>query len=373
MKFSEEKILSHDYWTWTVIDFAVGNGEQVKFAARSPNCSLREFRIQLKQAFEKVKTAENEKNERKDSEKDYEPNFAFEPVPALVDVLIEEEEEIVLFTDRAFLYRYVPSTEELKERGTGEVKILEHKVTGKTRVLMRRKRIFIICCNHEITRQMSLKPLHKSDRAWTWSALNFSEGRLRQETMALKFKTPDQAQKFKAVFEEAQIKIGIQASTSVAPAIGFKTTTLSTPTHLMNCNPTTSDLKFESEERLKFGTSFAFTLFNTSSLISSPGNGINLKSLPTLAAATSTRPLNMASCSASVSASDNEYCERETDRVFKPIIPLLEKIQVRTAEAEEEEVVFCHWATLFHLVDEKWEKWLGEVKTLRNTSTGETR
>ena len=81
----------------------------------------------------------------------------------------------------------------------------------------------------------------------------------------------------------------------------------------------------------------------------------------------------MTSCSHSVSASsDNEFYGRETDRELEPIIPLLEKIQVRNEE-EKEELVFCQSATLLHLVDEKWEEMLGDVKILRNTSTGKTR
>ena len=125
-------------------------------------------------------------------------------MPALIEVSTGEEEENLLFSDRAFLYRYVTDTKEWKEKGRGDVKILEHKVTGKTRVLMRREQVFKICCNHFITSQLSLKPFQTSNYTWAWSALDFSEGELVQETFALKFKTMDQAQKFKDCFEKAQ-------------------------------------------------------------------------------------------------------------------------------------------------------------------------
>ena len=37
---------------------------------------------------------------------------------------------------------------EWKERGTGEIKLLKHKETGKIRVLMRRDKTLKICANH---------------------------------------------------------------------------------------------------------------------------------------------------------------------------------------------------------------------------------
>ena len=51
---------------------------------------------------------------------------------------------------RAKLYRYDAQAEppEWKERGTGDVKILKHKLQGTCRVLMRRDKTHKICANH---------------------------------------------------------------------------------------------------------------------------------------------------------------------------------------------------------------------------------
>jgi E3 SUMO-protein ligase RanBP2 len=117
-----------------------------------------------------------------------------------------EEEENVLFSERSFLYRFVADTKEWKEKGRGEMKILEHKTTGRKRLLMRREQVLKVCCNHVITASLALKPLQTSDRTWTWTAQDFSEGERTQEMFALKFKTLEQAQKFKKIFEEAQTK-----------------------------------------------------------------------------------------------------------------------------------------------------------------------
>lgn len=53
---------------------------------------------------------------------------------------------------RARIYRYDTNNgdeePEFKERGTGTVKILQHKQTGMYRILMRREKTFKICANH---------------------------------------------------------------------------------------------------------------------------------------------------------------------------------------------------------------------------------
>ena len=92
-----------------------------------------------------------EKKADEDAEEDgagegeeYEPSATFEPVvplPALVDVASGEEDEKVLFSERAFLYRFAAETKEWKEKGRGDMKILEHNVTGRTRLLMRREQV----------------------------------------------------------------------------------------------------------------------------------------------------------------------------------------------------------------------------------------
>ncbi len=90
------------------------------------------------------KEGDQDDNEEGDDGGEYEPNVAFEPViplPALVETSTGEEDETVLFSDRAFLYRFVPDTKEWKEKGRGDMKILEHKTTGRVRLLMRREQV----------------------------------------------------------------------------------------------------------------------------------------------------------------------------------------------------------------------------------------
>ena len=345
------------------------------------------------------------------------------PLPSLIEVLTGEEEETLQFSDRAFLYHFVKDTKEWKEKGRGDVKILKHKISGKIRVLMRREKVLKICCNHLITPQLSLKPLQTSDRTWTWSAQDFSEGELVQETFALKFKTIDKAQKFKGVFEEAQKKstnvnsdnVEKKEDNSIQPfsksfAEAFKSkegswecqgcyfrneasvvkcpscetakpgeqARLTTPSSTTTATPDASAFKCSSEENMKYGTPtlHALPFFNTSTPYAFPGTGTEF-SFSSASLAAATRPLNLTDRSPNVSASsDSEHSEEETknDNIhFESNIPLPKKIEVKTGE-KNEDVVYCHRAKLFCLVEAEWkERGLGDVKILRNPITGTTR
>jgi Ran-binding protein 1 len=60
---------------------------------------------------------------------------------------MEEEEECVYKT-RAKLFRFEKSSNEWKERGTGEVRLLQHNISGKIRLVMRRDKTLKVCANH---------------------------------------------------------------------------------------------------------------------------------------------------------------------------------------------------------------------------------
>lgn len=80
-----------------------------------------------------------------------EPDVDFEPVIRLtekVDAKTAEEEEDVVFKMRAKLFRFDRDSREWKERGTGDVRLLKHKVNGKTRLVMRRDKTLKVCANH---------------------------------------------------------------------------------------------------------------------------------------------------------------------------------------------------------------------------------
>ncbi|ESN94000.1 hypothetical protein HELRODRAFT_186048 [Helobdella robusta] len=137
------------------------------------------------------------------------PDPHFEPIVSLAPVQVvtleEDEEELVKLRAKLFRYDRESEPKEWKERGTGEVKILKHKVDGTCRILMRRDKTFKICANHYITPDLELKPNCGSDRAWCWSTLaDFADEQPKSELLAIRFASSENAQKFKDAFDEAR-------------------------------------------------------------------------------------------------------------------------------------------------------------------------
>jgi Ran-binding protein 1 len=54
----------------------------------------------------------------------------------------------VLVLRRAKLFRFVTESSEWKERGTGDVRLLQHKESKKVRLVMRRDKTLKVCANH---------------------------------------------------------------------------------------------------------------------------------------------------------------------------------------------------------------------------------
>ncbi|OCH94059.1 ran/spi1 binding protein [Obba rivulosa] len=151
-------------------------------------------------------------------EEEHDPHF--EPVVRLteqVETKTHEEDETVLFKMRSKLFRFASDSKEWKERGTGDVRLLQHKETKKVRLVMRRDQTLKVCANHAITADMKLQPNIGSDRSWVWKvAADYSEGAPTSETLAIRFANTENANTFKEQFENAQrINAGL---TSSAPA-----------------------------------------------------------------------------------------------------------------------------------------------------------
>ena len=140
----------------------------------------------------------------------------FEPIislPEKIDVRTGEEDEEVMFSHRAKLFRFVAEEKQWKERGIGDIKLLRNVTSGKMRVLMRRDQVLKLCANHQITSDMSLQPNAGSDRSWVWSThADFSEGECKAERLAVRFKNEEIAGNFKEKFEKCQEMLKNQAS-----------------------------------------------------------------------------------------------------------------------------------------------------------------
>ncbi|PIA18730.1 hypothetical protein COEREDRAFT_79722 [Coemansia reversa NRRL 1564] len=136
------------------------------------------------------------------------PDIHFEPIVRLQDNYqnkTHEEDETVTFKMRAKLFRFDSEAKEWKERGTGDVKLLKHKDSGKVRLLMRREKTLKVCANHYISRDMILSPNVGSDRSWVWNVLaDLVDDEVQRQLLAIRFGNTENANKFKAAFEEAR-------------------------------------------------------------------------------------------------------------------------------------------------------------------------
>ena len=98
-------------------------------------------------------------------------------------------------------------TKQWKERGVGDIKILLHNETKRSRVVMRRDQIHKLCANHYITADMELKENAGSHRSWVWSVeADFSDGVAKKELLAVRFKHHEDAVMFRDKFIECQEK-----------------------------------------------------------------------------------------------------------------------------------------------------------------------
>ncbi|XP_069788680.1 ran-specific GTPase-activating protein [Narcine bancroftii] len=156
----------------------------------------------------------------------------FEPIVSLpeqeVKTLEEDEEEV--FRMRAKLFRYASENDppEWKERGTGDVKLLKHKEKGTIRLLMRRDKTLKICANHYLTPSMELRPNVGSDRAWVWNApADFADEEPKPELLAIRFLNKENAQKFKAKFEDCKEKMKLKGDDENADKVAEKLEELS--------------------------------------------------------------------------------------------------------------------------------------------------
>jgi len=151
------------------------------------------------------------------AEDEHDPHF--EPVIKLteqVEVKTNEENEEVLFKLRSKLFRFATDSNEWKERGTGDVRLLQHKESKKIRLVMRRDKTHKVCANHLVTAEMKLQPNVGSDRSWVWKvAADYSEDPPTSETLAIRFANSDLADDFKTAFENAQ-KSNVELSSKVA-------------------------------------------------------------------------------------------------------------------------------------------------------------
>ncbi|XP_021746831.1 ran-binding protein 1 homolog a-like [Chenopodium quinoa] len=88
---------------------------------------------------------------------------------------------------KAKLYRFDKEENQWKERGTGTVKFLKHKVYGRVRLVMRQSKTLEICANHLIIAGMMVQEHVGNEKSCMWVASDYADGELKEEMFCIQF------------------------------------------------------------------------------------------------------------------------------------------------------------------------------------------
>lgn len=129
----------------------------------------------------------------------------FKPLVHLDEVEVQtgEEGEIVRADFKCKLYRFDPESAEWKERGVGQVKLLEHKENHKIRLLMRQEKTLKIRANHIVMPGTKLQEHSGSEKSVVWSAVDFADEQQKNEMFCMRFASVERAQEFMGKHDEA--------------------------------------------------------------------------------------------------------------------------------------------------------------------------
>ncbi|VVC95424.1 unnamed protein product [Leptidea sinapis] len=326
----------------------------------------------------------------------YDPCPDFKPIvplPAEVKVTTGEENETVVFSARAKLYRFVDK--QWKERGIGEMKLLKHNVTHKVRVLMRREQVHKICANHIILPEMEIKPMKNETKAYFWVANDFAEETVILEKFCVRFKTADIAKEFYEQFEQAReatsvgdkanvraqdasVKVIVpEAASNVENNQTNKTvvggfTFLSTP--MFKSVPQSSNAETKTETKSTNVSVFSSLNFKTTknSLSNNVPNPFDTKvNSQNIESSVNNESLNISS----ISNKSDIVEDFEPLTEFKPVIPLPALAEQKTGE-ENETILFEHRAKLLRFDSDakEWkERGLGNMKLLKDNESNKLR
>nr|CAB3265551.1 RANBP2-like and GRIP domain-containing protein 5/6 [Phallusia mammillata] len=356
------------------------------------------------QELEALENADNDTSNNNDTG----PHF--EPIVSLpeVETVTGEEDEEVLFLERCRLFRW--DDEQWKERGVGDMKVLRHKSTNKSRLVMRRDQVHKVCCNHFISRSLTLTPMETSERALVWTAFDFADGESKNEQLAARFKTSEVANKFKNVVSKEASKASsapdIQMSSVVAKEPSAETgenkqpiptTQKSTPSSIAAAAstfkfvmPKPSELEEKSTAAPRPETSKPSVFTGLAGALTEgfagagPEGGI--KPAPFKFSFGAPKPkmtpepeIVSAAAPAEVTKPDDETSHETDDHNqsdgphFAPKIDLPDLVEAKTGE-EDEEVLFCHRAKLYRFNDSQWkERGVGDIKVLKHKLTAKYR
>jgi hypothetical protein len=145
-------------------------------------------------------------------------------LPVLDASELAPTDEAVIYKQHGQIFRWREG--EWKERGTGDVMLLKHKGTDRTRFLMWQDKTFKTIANFNLVETSSHCCLHPDEdpKTWTWCCDDHSDDCTYDEKFALHFKTEERAVAFKNAFDGAKVRDGGALVASAALQQGSSTT-----------------------------------------------------------------------------------------------------------------------------------------------------
>ncbi|CAI0401185.1 unnamed protein product [Linum tenue] len=147
---------------------------------------------------------EHTKKERDDEEEnspaadDEDTGAQVAPIVKLEEVAVTtgEEDEDAIIDLKSKLYRFDKDSNQWKERGTGTVKLLKHKDTGKVRLVFRQSRTLKICANHLVIAGTKVQEHPGNDKSCIWHATDFADEELKDELFCIRFASVENCKTF---------------------------------------------------------------------------------------------------------------------------------------------------------------------------------
>ncbi|XP_057529998.1 ran-binding protein 1 homolog a-like [Amaranthus tricolor] len=125
------------------------------------------------------------------------------PIVRLEEVAITtgQEDENALLDLKAKLYKFDKEENQWKERGSGTVKFLKRKVSGKVQLLIRQSKALEICANHLFIAGMTVQEHVGNERSCVWHASDYADGELK-EMFCIRFASIENNKNFMEMFQE---------------------------------------------------------------------------------------------------------------------------------------------------------------------------
>mmetsp|Transcript_29558 Transcript_29558/g.72023 ORF Transcript_29558/g.72023 Transcript_29558/m.72023 type:complete len:186 (-) Transcript_29558:224-781(-) len=159
-----------------------------------------------------------------DSTEEYTP-----VVSGLKEVDLSEEQKKItnVYEHRCLIYFFSKEKNQWITRGKGNVRIQKHQDSPYYQMVLYEEKTFKLrlCCI--VPPETPLAANEGSDRLWTFACMDFSEsedGKGQPQSVAIKFKNAEIAEKFKAEYEkyQSQNKAAMESKGSATQAVSKK-------------------------------------------------------------------------------------------------------------------------------------------------------